>query len=102
MCNNLPNGYTGGAGTINVNITGGNIYTNAANGGYGGGFYINNEFYGTSTTSACNVNVSGSAQVYGNTCGYDGAGIYLTGGTFTMTGGTIGKSPVASNGNRAS
>ena len=97
-----PNEYNGDAGTITVNISGGETYNNKATSGYGGGFYINNEFYGNSSiSSACNVNVSGTAQVFGNTCGYDGAGIYLKGGAFTMTGGTIGKSPLASNGNRA-
>ena len=85
-------------GTLTVNISGGEIFQNSAfNGtgsdastGCGGAFYISNTFP-SNKTSNCNVTVSGTAQVYGNSAEKHGAGIYLEGGTFTMTGGTIGK-----------
>ena len=90
-----PAGTSGDWGTLNVNITGGNIHHNKANYGSGGGIYVLDEVTLTSgyenATSVCNVNVFGSPEIYGNTCDYYGAGIYLRKGTFTMTGGTIGK-----------
>ena len=87
-------------GQINVDISGGEVFQNvvgdgsggSSGNGSGGGFYILNDYTGAAlTSSVCNVKVSGTAEIYGNTCREYGAGIYLDRGTFEMTGGTIGK-----------
>jgi hypothetical protein len=90
--------YTDDFGTLTVDMSGGEIYQNTAyngsgsdaNTGCGGAFFIMNDF-ASGKTSNCNVNVSGTVQLYGNSAENNGAGIYLNGGNFTMTGGTIGK-----------
>ena len=96
--NNSNITYTDDFGTLTVDMSGGEICQNSAyngtgsdaNTGCGGAFFIMNDFP-SGKTSNCNVNVSGSVQVYGNSAEKHGAGIYLNGGNFTMTGGTIGK-----------
>jgi hypothetical protein len=97
-------------GDIPIAISGGAIYSNTATiasgtssvtNGSGGGVYILNAVT-TGYTSTCSVTVSGSAQVYGNSCTYAGGGIYLNGGTFTMTGGHVGQTSVGTaSGNSA-
>ena len=94
----LYNGTTD-FGTLTVSISGGDIYQNTANKGTGtadytgcgGAFFLQNDF-GSGYTSNMDVSVSGSAQLFGNKADNYGASIYLDRGTFTMTGGTIGKS----------
>ena len=89
--------YTTNFGTLTIDISGGEIYQNSAyngtssddNTGCGGAFYIKNDFE-SDKISNCYVNVSGTTQIFGNSAEKHGAGIYLDGGFFTMTGGTIG------------
>ena len=89
--------YTTNFGTLTIDISGGEIYQNSAyngtssddNTGCGGAFYIKNDFE-SDKISNCYVNVSGTTQIFGNSAEKHGAGIYLAGGFFTMTGGTIG------------
>ena len=78
-------------GEINVNISGGEVFQNEVDNGDGGGIFILNDYDLSVYESECNVNVSDAAQLFGNMCSGNGAGIYLDKGSFTMTGGTIGK-----------
>ena len=93
--NPIPTGgYSalGGAGTMTVTASGGTIYNNVVNNGHGGGIHIVNEFYGTSISSTCKVEVRDVAEIYKNTANGNGGGVYINGGNFVMNGGTIGKS----------
>ena len=89
-------------GNIPIAISGGAIYNNTATlasgtgtvtNGSGGGIYIQNSVT-SGYTSTCSVTVSNSAQIYGNSSTYAGGGIYLNGGTFTMTGGHVGQNSI--------
>ena len=81
-------------GTSKLEISGGSIYQNKNEHGDGGAIYILNNFNMSTQTSQCNVVVTNtnSPEIFGNSCSGNGAGIYLDRGSFTMTGGIIGKS----------
>jgi len=85
----------GGAGTITVTASGGNVYNNKScnnySNGIGGGIYINNEIPQAPYNSVCSVIISGTS-FYGNESDSHGAGIYLTNGSVTMSNGYIGQS----------
>jgi hypothetical protein len=84
----------GGAGTITITASGGNVYNNKSRNNYsngiGGGIYINNEIPESPYNSVCEVKISG-ASFYSNESDSHGAGIYLTNGSVSMTSGNIGK-----------
>ena len=92
----------GGAGTMSVSISGGNIYHNGLNGStvntkYGGAFFITDEMGNVSPyLSQCNVSVSGGS-IYQNQCTTNGGAIYLNNAVFTMSAGTIGGSTANAN-----
>ena len=70
--------YVGG-GTFNM--SGGSITSNhAADDTYGGGVYV--DTHGT-------FNMSGTASITNNTAKNGGGGVYVSGGTFNMSGGSI-------------
>ena len=71
------------------NMNGGNIYGNTATNG--GGVYI----YGSTKSFTMN-----NGNIYGNTATQNGGGVYISNGTFIMTGGTIG-SEMTDQGNTA-
>ncbi len=71
------------------NMNGGNIYGNTA--ANGGGVYM----YGTKKRFTMN-----NGNIYGNTATKNGGGVYISNGTFIMTGGTIG-SEITDQGNTA-
>ena len=71
------------------NMNGGNIYGNTATNG--GGVYI----YGSTKSFTMN-----GGNIYGNTATKNGGGVYISNGTFIMTGGTIG-SEMTDQGNTA-
>ena len=91
-----------GAGTLNVTISGGNLYGNTAQrtdkNGNGGAIYILDDF--TQYDSKCYVTINGSPEIYDNTSDRHAGAIGLqskkTSGNgelkLTVNGGTIGKS----------
>ena len=92
-----------GAGSLYVNISGGNIYNNKSHRStdgtaHGGAIAIYDDF--TQYDSKCYVTIGGSVDVYDNQCDMDGGGMYIrsnkTSGngvlSVTVNGGTIGKS----------
>ncbi len=99
-----------GAGTLNVNITGGNIHDNYAmsdlQNGCGGGVAIKDTF--TKNNSYCNVTIGGTAHIYSNQCDKNGGGLHIeslkTSGNGVLSvkvnGGTVGGSSLA-EGNKA-
>ena len=83
---------SGGGGVCSngmFNMNGGNIYGNTATNG--GGVYI----YGSTKSFTMN-----NGNIYGNTATQNGGGVYISNGTFIMTGGTIG-SEMTDQGNTA-
>jgi len=90
---NPSTGYTD-FGTVNLEISGGAIYQNRNEHGDGGAICILNNFNMSTQTSTCNVTVknTSSPEIFGNSCSGNGASIYVDRGSFTMTGGIIGKS----------
>ena len=82
---------SGGGVSLNGMFTmkGGNIYGNTA--ANGGGVYM----YGTKKRFTMN-----NGNIYGNTATKNGGGVYISNGTFIMTGGTIG-SEITDQGNTA-
>ena len=95
------------AGTMNVTLSGGEVYNNTNNYGNGGGLAIQNYEYTGDALPAGYVSesyttVSGGFSIYNNTCkkspnstnndNGNGGGIFINGGNFTMTNGIVGKS----------
>ena len=103
----LTTGFTynqvGGAGTLEFEASGGDIYGNGVNDGTvktanGGAFYITDEMGSVSPyLSKCNVKVSGTANIYQNQATTHGGAFFVNNGIFSMTGGTIGGSTANAN-----
>ena len=96
----------GGAGTMNVTLSGGNIYHNGINGtattpttAYGGAMFITDDMGNVSPfNSQCNVTVNNAnAKIYQNQCTKNGGAIWLKNAVFTMSAGTIGGSTADAN-----
>ena len=94
----------GGAGTMNITLSGGNVYHNGINGtattpttAYGGAMFITDDMGNVSPyLSQCNVSVSGGS-IYQNQCTTNGGAIYVNNGVFSMSAGTIGGSTANAN-----